>query len=239
MSFNKKTLGALALACSSLLAANYANAALVLLIDNLGPNGLDVGIDAIIVDDADGPIGTLTAFGASNVADTGTGAGVDGFIGFSIGDPLFQFISKVGTSKPLIDDSIDLLSLTLSGKGQFRVVLSDTDFAFDANQTLVSEMGGTTDGTVTWSAYAGMFEGDTSYTTGGPFSAGPGAFSGTSSALLPLSTSTLLADVTIKHNNARDLTTFDYRVKVVPEPAMLGLIGLGLAGIGFTRRKKA
>ena len=72
-----------------------ANGAFVLTLDDLGT----AGVDRIIVDDADGPVGTATSKGPSNVLDWSAGDGLISFIG-TVGG--FSVNFTIGTSKPIL-----------------------------------------------------------------------------------------------------------------------------------------
>ena len=219
--------------------AHQASASLVMTIDDLSTPGIDV----IIVDDVDGGVGTATAKGASNAADSSAG---DGFITFNGAVGAFSVNVTTGISKPIIGSAsvarIDLNSVNVSGAaGDLEIMLTDTDFTLAGTQAILSnEIGGTTDGTVTTthSLDAANVEFGSSAQLG-PQQFGPGAFAYTTStgALLagPFSLSN---NVLIQHTDAGQITSFDSLTQAVPVPGTILLMGLGLLGLSFAGRRK-
>ena len=239
----KKKLSALAgllIGAIAMSLAHQASASLILTIDDLST----VGIDAIIVDDADGGVGTATAVGLSNFTDGSAGDGLVTFNG-AIG----SFIVNVttGLSKPFIgstsDPRIDLNSVNVSGSaGDLVLSLTDTDFlmAGATELTLQSLIGGTTDGTVTTTYFLGA--GNTEFGNTlqlGPTALGPGSFSYTASGNGAVAGAFSLSNtVMIHHNGAGDITSFDSLTRTqIPVPGTFLLLGLGLFGLRFAGRR--
>ena len=104
-----------------------AHALLVLTIDDLST----VGVDAIIVDDVDGGVGTFTTKGFSTSADGSPG---DGLVTFNGAVGSFIVNVTTGISKPVIGNPskgrIDLNSVNVSGSaGTLQLMLTDVDFS--------------------------------------------------------------------------------------------------------------
>jgi hypothetical protein len=158
-----------------------------------------------------------------------------------------------GISKPVhpFPGTIDLnaveVTSTSAGAQDFILKLSDTDFSFPQFATqLAMSLGGTLGGpagsTITFDGY----EDNTNTIFGtsglhvGPGTFGPGAFSGTFLAgSFPVAPYSLTEIVSI-HFTGFGVTTFDTELRVVPEPATLTLLGLGILGLGACtwRRRK-
>lgn len=210
-----------------------ANASLVMTLDDLGT----MGTDLVIFDESP--------------SDFYSGAGVVGYSGL-LGD--FVVNVAVGTSKPHIGGPnqarLDLLGMHVSGAaGSLEVMLTDTDFVVLGQPhpaTLMSEIGGTTDGTVYFTQILDLTNnefaaGSSSFVevNQGPFSGGP--FSGTASMGVDLGPGafSLTEKVTVTHSGAGQITSFDALSSVaVPEPATMLLLGAGLVGFCAVGRKK-
>lgn len=119
------------------------------------------------------------------------------------------------------------------------VALSDNNFG-PVNATMRTDVGGTTDGSMTLASYYDT--GNTDFVTGtlmstlGPFSGG--AFSGTDTSNVNLAgpfSLTMVAKIT---QDAKGTTSFDSNVAPAPEPGTMLLFGLGLAGLFGISRKR-
>lgn len=159
----------------------------------------------------------------------------------SLGD--WSINSVIGLSNPILGDDrydqihLDSLNVT-GGSGTLYIRMTDTDFERGDGAHFLAEFGGTTSGTVSFQSFL-----DTSNTA---FGMGTllsdsgilsGAFSGQDSgnALIggPYSLSIF---ATITHTG-QGATSFDYEV-TVPEPGTLALLGIGLLGLGLSRRRR-
>lgn len=201
---------------------------------------LSSGTSSVVVID-ESLAGTLSSAGSftSTSADSLAGAGIIGYSG-AVGG----FIVNVttGISKPLIGPyAIDLNSVSVSGTaGTLTIGLIDTDFVVPGNglYTLLSELGGATDGIV-GSATGGALDsnaeiGFSADTLQGPFGAGP--FSGADRADVFLNGSfSLNTVVTITHSGAGQITSFNHKLSVVPEPGSCAVLFVVTCLFGLRR----
>ena len=218
-----------------LMAASSANAAFIMTLDDAST----AGIDAIIQDDT--LAGVLTSAGFTTDADGSSS--MAGVVTYNGGFGSFIVNVTTGISKPVLNAPgtiLDLNSVNVSGgTGTLTIGLTDTDFLRGGAGSLNFEIGGTTDGTVSASAYMDATNAafGMGTTLGSMSTTGTGAFSYSSGVTTvgsdPYSLSIF---TTVTHQNAGDISSFD--ASVVPEPSMLALMSLGLVGLGFAGRRK-
>ncbi len=169
----------------------------------------------------------------------------DGFVQVSsaIGTWLINVVS--GFSSPAIGDQhvdkIHLNSVNVSGgQGTIYIRLTDTDFQ-RLEDIYTTDFGGTTDGSVSFQSYAdgsntGFGQGLLLSDSGTLFS---GAFSGSDWGRISMEGAySMSIYAAITHNDGFQISSFDYAVSVA-EPGTLALVGLGLLGLGLSRRRKA
>jgi len=132
---------------------------------------------------------------------------------------------------------LDLNSVNVSsGAGTLTLLLTQGGFTSPPPPGFLFNIGGTTNGTVTAYACAGVTLGNCEDVQLGPFN--PIAFSGSTSFPFadPDKDYQVGIKVVIQHNRATN-SSFDAEVQPVPEPGTYALIGAGLLGLGLLRRR--
>ncbi len=217
--------------------SSSSQAAFVLMLDDPYTSG----IDAMITDNMAG--------------DDNLALGIIQYVG--VPSAAWSINVTTGLSKPFLINpatpnvvKLDLFSVMVSsaGPGTLEITLTDTDYMLPVTDRWIVRhfLGGTTNGTVTADTFIDLdnvpFGMASTPGTLGYF--GPGAFSGT--ALLqinnPVSPNpfSMTQRVTIVHTAAYQITSFDSElVATAPEPGTLAVFGIGLAGLGFMRRRRA
>lgn len=210
------------------------------------------------VSEADAALMLRLTSGADSVTVTDGGVGdldgvANGLISFNsaLGGSVGNFNVNVttGISKPIIGSpqfpQLDLNSVNVSGSGagSISIEVTDTNFTVSGNALFASDVGGTTQGSVSVSTFVDdsntAFGQATSLADLGPFS-GPGtqAFSGSSAnyaTLAPFSSATIVALIT--HTEPGQITSFDAAI-TVDAPGTLALLGIGLVGLGLASRRR-
>lgn len=182
-------------------------------------------------------------------------SGTPGFVLDST--PIGNWIVNVtsGVSGPVLDPNrMDLNSLLVSSiaapapGGYIDIWLSQTGYSAGGIDSLVSflgEIGGTTQGSVTWMLFAddsNTLFGDQYIVDGGTNSASPIA-DVLSGAFTLSDTFSLTLYVRVNHGNGVRTSSFDYAASFdapnqVGEPGTLALIGAGLVGVVLLRRRR-
>lgn len=160
-----------------------------------------------------------------------------------------------GLSKPVIGGAteaqleLNSVNVSTSGPGILEIQLTDTDFslpaAVGAQGVLTSTFGGVAGGTIELTQI--LDPDNTEFAVLTPANdvvlqtglLGPGAFASTLSTAAPvLGPFSLTEVVVITHGSGVTTTSFNAESTVVPVPAafLLGLLGLGAAGLGLRRK---
>jgi hypothetical protein len=173
-------------------------------------------------------------------------AGAITFIGSLGGGTVWTVNVTTGLSDPILGSPssphMDLNSVNVSsgGAGTLTIDLTDTDFTASPGPAgFTMRIGGTTAGTVNYTAWSDPGNAEFGLVdlinSTGPL--GPGAFSATTSGLAAVDAAYSLTQRVVITHTGVGVTSFD--AELIPEPATLALVGLGLAGLAARRRRNA
>lgn len=244
---NRNALGALAIAGSGLIASGVANATLKLEIDDSAIAGVEVTVNdgdfnATVLNGAS----TDTVFGITNPGDTQSDTGVIGITTANTTNwsvTTATGLSDAGGTVNVAGAGILDLVYQMTGSGEVSIKLTDTfTLEFLTGSTLldgnyVLEGGEAAGATVTAKVWD---DGVLMSSVSEILNASSGSYSlsdefefADADALVSLE---LIYSTT--QGTTLSTTSGDYLLEV-SEPTALGLLGLGFAGIGIARRKKA
>lgn len=227
------------LSLAVLLAVGSARQAQATLLLSVDP-GLLVG-NAALIRVADNTAANVNVGGfVTTHADT---SGVLGFVSYSGSVGAFTVTVNSGSSTPLINNArLDLFAIDVSsGAGVLTTAITNVFSSPPPINGLTMIFGGTTDGTIDLTGYAGANAFDTTHSTP-TASVGPGAFSGSvsSGVFAPVDPSSMTIIAEVNHTAGGQLSSFDADLSV-PEPSMMvifgSLIGLGCV-FGIRRRNR-
>jgi len=221
-------------------------------------------LTALLVGFATAPVSAAAMLRLSTVDAGGSPVSVeltdtDGDGQISHNGPLgdFSVTMTTGLTKPTLGTAeypvLDILSFELSGAvgGTLEIEFIETDFVVDDLVGMLTSIGGTTTGSVTFDTYVDddnvAFARTNHLASIGPLSASTG-FGGTFGAesldLLPSLQGSYSATlvVTVTHDGqigmAPQSTSFDAELRPVPEPATVGLMGVGGIALLLAARRR-
>ena len=131
--------------------------------------------------------------------------------------------------------------LASSGPGTLTILFTDTDFSLDGASNAAIAVGGVTGGSVEYSTFYDpnnvAFNTTGSAVQLGATLTGAGAFSGTSSGVLPSDGAFSLTQKAVISHPTAGFTSFNYEI-TVPEPSTLALLTAALLGGAFAFRRR-